>query len=111
MLDPKKRPPVQQQVAQRAAAKGRQKSDYAHPDGIEALARRFQQARHGKGGRAAQFDQQPQRFSPGLNLKHGPIVMAGSGWRPAGNVTRQIAPISNLSRGAGQKDIAPWIFR
>ena len=49
MLHPEERPPVEQHVAQRAAAEGGEPGDHAHAHRVEPLARRLEQARQREG--------------------------------------------------------------
>lgn len=60
MLHPEKRPLVQQQVTQHAAAKRRNKRHHADTGRIQPFSRRFQQARQGERSRTRRFDQQAQ---------------------------------------------------
>ena len=59
MRDPEERPAVEQYVAQRAAAERGRAGDEADADGVEALARRFDQPRQreGEGPRHLDDDQ------------------------------------------------------
>ena len=56
MLDPEERAPVDQQIAQRAAAEGGKAGDDAYAHCIEALARRFQQPRERERDRGRGLD-------------------------------------------------------
>ena len=56
VLDPEEGPPVEQDVAQRAAAERGESGDHADPDRIEALARSFDEARQCEGNGSQRFD-------------------------------------------------------
>jgi hypothetical protein len=75
-LHPEEGAAVEQYVAQRAAAEGRQPRDDAHAHGVEAFARRLKQPRqregHGGGGfhRRLRHRQRRQR-QIGKGQRHG----------------------------------------
>jgi len=60
VLDPEEGPPVEQHVAQRAAAERGQPGDDHHADGVEPLARGLHQPRQRESQRGGEFDR-PQR--------------------------------------------------
>ena len=74
MPNPEKRPLIQQQIAQGAATKRGQEPHHAHAHGVEPFARGLEHAGQRERSGGAEFDQQTQGFTPGLDTLHGRIV-------------------------------------